>query len=456
MTSTLQILIYSLLETSKSIDQTVLESAGYEVVIVCEPQELESWLKTWSVNTLLVLIHPDAREGLKRSAEILASNSALPIILVTTEANQALLKEGLEIGLVDYLTSPVEPDDLLGVIKRSKLRLDHLLDWNRYTRVLASLEDGFILANLDGHLLMINHSACEILQLRSDDIVGKPVNQVFNHPDLLDLFKPHNTFPHRSEITMEDGRIFSCQASLVPEIGIAVVMQDITHLKELDRIKTDFVNTVSHDIRSPLTAIYGFVGLIDRVGLINEQQAEFIHHIQTSVQHITSLINDLMDLGRVEADYDLQMEEVNLKDIIQQSIGDLEFQINEKMQVLQLSIPDGLPAILGNPLHLQRMITNLVENAVKFTPSMGKIDVRCRAEGNQLILEVADNGPGIPLADQPHIFEKFFRGSNLSAAIPGTGLGLSIVRTIVEKHHGRIWLESSTSGTTFSVILPVK
>jgi len=456
MASTLQILIYSLPETTKTIDQSTLVSAGYEVAVVCEPQEVESWLKTWSIDALLVVIHPNAKEGLKRSAEILASNSTLPIILITNEANQALLKEGLEIGLLDYLTSPVDPADLLSAIKRSKLRVKNLLEWNRYTRVLASLEDGFILSDLDGHLLMINHSACDIFKLHSEEIVGKPVNEAFNHPDLLDLFKAHNTFPHRSEITVEAGKVYSTQASLIPEIGIAIVMQDITHLKELDRIKTDFVNTVSHDIRSPLTAIYGFVGLIDRVGLINEQQSEFIRHIQASVQHITSLINDLMDLGRVEADYDLQMEDVSLKDIIQQSIANLDFQMNEKMQELELSIPDGLPAILGNPLHLQRMVTNLVENAVKFTPSMGKINVRCRAEGKQLILEVIDNGPGIPLADQPHIFDKFYRGSNLSTAIPGTGLGLSIVKTIVEKHHGRIWLESSPSGTTFSVILPVK
>jgi PAS domain S-box-containing protein len=175
------------------------------------------------------------------------------------------LKEGLEIGIFDYLTIPMEPATLLSTIERSKLRLINWLEWNRYTRVLANLEDGFILADMDGHLLMINHSACNIFKLNADETNGKQVSEVFNHPDLLDLFMSHNTFPYRSEITLEDGRIFSAQASLIHEIGIAVVMQDITHLKELDRIKTDFVNTVSHDIRSPLTAIYGFVGLIDRV-----------------------------------------------------------------------------------------------------------------------------------------------------------------------------------------------
>jgi two-component system phosphate regulon sensor histidine kinase PhoR len=231
-------------------------------------------------------------------------------------------------------------------------------------------------------------------------------------------------------------------------------MQNITHLKELDRIKTDFVNTISHDLRSPLTSIYGFIGLLDRVGPVNRQQAEFIKHIQTSIQHITALINDLLDLNQVEAGYDLQMVEVHMKDILAQSVESLEYQISEKMLEVELSVDDPDPVMLGNPLHLQRMAANLIENAIKFTPPMGKIEIHCKTEASQLILEVSDNGPGIPLVDQPHIFDKFYRGSNMSQITAGTGLGLSIVKTIVDKHHGRIWLDSSPQGTTFSVILP--
>jgi len=453
MTHTLQILIYS---PSQPIDPSTLVNAGYEVAFLAQPEEVNAWLKTWSVDTLLIVSYPSFTRGVRLAAKILEAHPTLPVILVTHKTNQASMKRALEIGIFEHLTDPVEPEVLLRAIQRCQVRLNNWQEWNRFTQVLANLEDGFILANTDGHLLMVNQSARNMFQLVEEKIDEKMVTEVFNHPDLLDIFNPQTSFPNLREITLESGRVYSTQASQIPEIGIAVVMQEITHLKELDRIKTDFVNTVSHDIRSPLTAIYGFVGLIDRVGQINEQQAEFIHHIQSSVQHITSLINDLMDLGRVEADYDLQMEEVNLGEIIKQSIGNLDFQMNEKMQELNLSIPEEIPVILGNPLHLQRMVTNLIENAVKFTPAMGKINVRCRLEANQLILDVADNGPGIPLSDQPHIFEKFYRGSNLSQDMPGTGLGLSIVKSIVEKHHGRIWLESSPMGTTFSVILPIK
>jgi two-component system phosphate regulon sensor histidine kinase PhoR len=456
MAATNQILIYSLPELPQLIDQSVLISAGYDVLAFTEPQAVETWLTTFLADDLLIIINPSAIEALRFASEILAAHPCLPIIIVTNQATSSNLKQALEIGIFDYLTTPVKSPALLLSVKRSLIRQNNWQNANRFTRVLADLEDSVILADLDGYLLLMNQSARNIFSIGEGQTEGKTVGEIFHHPDLLDIFKSQSILPRLTEISLEDGRVFSAQASRIPEIGIAVVMQEITHLKELDRIKTDFVNTVSHDLRSPLTAIYGFVSLIDRVGPINDQQTDFIRHIQSSVQHITSLINDLMDLGRVEADYDIQMEEVNLPDIINRCVENLDYQINEKMQEWVLSIPDELPAILGNPLHLQRMVSNLLENAIKFTPPLGKISIVCRAETSQLILEVSDNGPGIPLADQPRIFDKFYRGSNLSQNIPGTGLGLSIVKSVVDKHHGRIWLESTPSGTTFTIILPLK
>ena len=456
MAATNQILIFSMPGMPQLVDQSVLIAAGYDVEAVSQPQAVESWLTTFLADDLMIIVHPSATEALRYSAEILENHPCLPIILITNEVDLSLLKHALEIGIFDYFTFPFESSALQLSIKRSLVRQTSWQEWNRFARVLANLDDGIIIVDLDGYLLTMNRSARNIFSVGEDQIDGKTAGEVFHHPDILDLFKSQNTLPHQSEISLEDGRVFSTQASLIPEIGIAVVIREITHLKELDRIKTDFVNTISHDLRSPLTAIYGFVSLIDRVGPINEQQAEFIHHIQSSVQHITALINDLMDLGRVEADYDIQMQDVNLKDIITQSIENLDYQISEKLQELVLFIPEEIPGILGNPLHLQRMVSNLLENAIKFTPPLGKIGVQCRVETSQLIFEVTDNGPGIPLADQPYIFDKFYRGSNLSQNTQGTGLGLSIVKSVVDKHHGRIWLESSPTGTTFTVILPIK
>jgi PAS domain S-box-containing protein len=448
-------MIYSAPELADALDTSEFGAEGYEVTPISQLKELELWLIPDLHNSVLIIAHPSANEGLKYAAEILQSHSELPVILVSKEFDQSCLKQALELGLTDYLTAPVDPAVLLKSVQHALERQKSRHMEQQYERVLLEVVDGFILADLNSNLILVNQSARNFFNLKEDQLEGKPVNEIFYQPDFRDIFKPQRTFPYRSEISLDDGRVYSAQASLIADIGIAVVLQDITHLKDLDRIKTDFVNTISHDIRSPLTSIYGFIGLIDRVGPINRQQAEFIHHIQSSVQHITALINDLLDLNRVESGYDLQMAEVHMKDILTKTISDLEYQISEKMQEVVLTVPDDLPVIMGNPLHIQRMVSNLIENAVKFTPPMGRIEVRCRAEAGQSIFEVTDNGPGIPLADQPHIFDKFYRGSNLSQVTNGTGLGLSIVKSIVDEHHGRIWLESSPQGTTFAVILPM-
>jgi len=455
MTDIPHLLIYSTPESVSFLDHSSLVSAGYDVIPISDLRDLEAWLISSPGETVLILCHPSPQDALQASADILQAHPLVPILLVTNEINQSFLKQALEIGLADFLTVPVTSDQIQKAINRGLAHLKERRAGHDFEQVMTNLTDGFILTDLNSHILLVNQSAHQIFNIKVDQVEGMSANEIFYQQDFLDIFKPLRTYPYRNEISTEDGRVYSAQSSLIPNIGIAIVMQDITHLKELDRIKTDFVNSISHDIRSPLTSVYGFIGLIDRVGPINRQQAEFIHHIQTSVQHITSLINDLLDLNRVEAGYDLQRTEVHFKDLLTQTINNLEYQISEKMQDVILSVPDDIPVVLGNPLHLQRMAGNLIENAIKFTPLMGKIEVRCRAEAKQLILEVADNGPGIPLADQPHIFEKFYRGSNLSQLTGGTGLGLSIVQSIVDKHHGRIWVESSQSGTTFTVILPL-
>jgi two-component system NtrC family sensor kinase len=456
MAPTLRILIYASPESAALVDTSSLSDAGYEVVAVSQPQAVESWLKTFLADSLLIIVDPSFLSGLAYSAQLLQAYPFLSIILVSTGIDLSSIKQAMEIGLFDCLSIPLDSSTLLSTVQRSLARQKHIHEWYRFSRVLENLEDAVILTNNDGYLLMVNRSARKLFSLEETQIQGKLVGEILPYPDLLDMCKPHHTFPRRSEISIGDAQVLSAQASLVPEVGLVIVMQDITHLKELDRRKTDFVYSISHDLRSPLTAIYGFIGLIDRVGPINDQQAEFIHHIQSSVQNITSLINDLMDLDRLEAGYDIQLVDVNMADIVLQSLETLDYQVNEKMQDLSRSLPTDIPMVRGNPLQLQRMVTNLVENAIKFTPPLGKINVHLRAEANQLILEVSDNGPGIPLEDQPHVFEKFFRASNLSQTTSGTGLGLSIVQSIVEKHHGRIWLESTPSGTTFVVILPVK
>jgi two-component system NtrC family sensor kinase len=320
--------------------------------------------------------------------------------------------------------------------------------------ILAQVENGLIIVNQDGDVILVNTAARTILNLKEAACPGSP-RDVFQQADLLELFDEHKTHPSQSEINLEDGRVFSAQTSPIPGIGLVIILHEITYLKELDRIKTDFVNMVSHDLRSPLTAILGYVELLSRAGPVNEQQLEFIHRVQYSVNNITALINDLLDLGRVEAGFDTRNEIVHLPPIIHEVIDSLQKRITEKEHTLILDLPQDLPAVLGNPIRLRQMLSNLINNAIKYTPNHGQISILSNAEDGQVIVRVQDNGPGILPAEQPFVFDRFYRGSNIPYDTPGSGLGLAIVQSIVQNHQGRIWLESTPGqGTTFTVVLP--
>jgi two-component system NtrC family sensor kinase len=257
------------------------------------------------------------------------------------------------------------------------------------------------------------------------------------------------------EIGLESGRFYIAQVSPVPGVGKTITIQDITHFKELDNIKNEFVHTVSHDLRSPLTAILGYVELIERVGEINAQQKDFIRRVQTSVQNITELINALLELGRIEAGFDQKKEPVPIPMIVQYAVDGLQHQFEQKGHEVIVDMHDHLPPVFGNPVRLRQMINNLLENAIKYTPDGGQVFVRARAEGDQIILQIQDTGVGIPPADQPYIFDKLYRASNVPMDSKGTGLGLAIVKSIVENHEGRLWFDSNLGrGTTFTVVLP--
>ncbi len=274
---------------------------------------------------------------------------------------------------------------------------------------------------------------------------------------MLDLFDQRKLRSQawRADIVLADGRTLQGQLSVLSSIGYGAVLHDITRLKELDKIKSEFVSIVSHDLRTPLTAIRGYVELLPRVGPLNEQQRDFVTRVEFSMNNIVTLISDLLDIGRIEAGVDWDMQLLSLPDLIQDAVQEQQAEAAYQQHVLALDVTD-LPPIRGNARRLRQVVNNLVSNAIKYTPPGGQITVTARADGDFVFLHVRDSGIGIALEDQRHIFEKFYRvRSDATERINGSGLGLSIVKAIVEKHHGRVWVKSEPGqGSTFSVVLP--
>ncbi len=350
-------------------------------------------------------------------------------------------------ALADYAAIAIENARLYAhsEVERSKLET-----------ILTRVKDGVIILDQDERVILINQTAKGILGLNDHDgdFTGKPIDDLLEHEDLLEVLKSGQTA--RTEITFEDGCTYNTQISPIPEVGLVATMHDITQLKELDRIKNDFVNAVSHDLRSPLTAILGYIELIERVGPVTDQQREFIQRVQLSVQNITGLINDLLDLGRIEAGFDAQKELVPISVVLRYAVDGIQAQAEIKNLTLESDFDDQLPPVFGNPIRLRQMLDNLLRNAVKYTPEKGLVKVKAHAEEEQVIIQISDNGMGVPPADQAYIFDKFYRASNIKTDMPGTGLGLAIVRSIIDNHRGRIWLDSKTDqGATFTIVLPV-
>jgi two-component system phosphate regulon sensor histidine kinase PhoR len=320
--------------------------------------------------------------------------------------------------------------------------------------ILTEIENGVIVVDHSQRLLLINQTAMDGLGVEGD-CLGLPAGRVFRDPKLLSLMNAAEDQTKREELELSDGRVFSAQRTPIEGLGQAIVTQDITHLKELDRIKSDFVTTVSHDLRSPLTAILGYIELVERAGPVNELQKEFINRVQSSVQQISSLISDLLDLGRIEAGLDTTKEMIDISLLAKEAMVAIEGAAHQSQVNFVGSIDKGMGQVFGDPIRLRQMIGNLLDNAVKYSKPGGKVEFTAHSEDEQVILRVSDTGPGIPRSEQPFLFNRFFRASNVPEDVPGTGLGLSIVKSILDNHNGRIWVDSKVSeGTTFTVVLP--
>jgi two-component system, OmpR family, phosphate regulon sensor histidine kinase PhoR len=363
------------------------------------------------------------------------------------KAGRSLTREDLIVilAMADYAAIAIENAKLYNRSEGERRKLE---------TVLTETENAVIVLDEENRLLLINQAAREAFHVNGNHI-GRSIVEAVDDPRLLGLIRAPGNLPRREELELEDGRTFNAQRTPIPQVGQAIVMHDITHLKDLDRIKSEFVTTVSHDLRSPLTAILGYIELVERAGELNQRQKEFVERVQMSVGQITTLVTDLLDLGRIEAGLDTTKETTPITVLAKYAVEGLRTTAEKESVSLVAALPDELPMVTGDPIRLRQMIGNLIENAIKYTPAGGTVTIDAGCEGDQVILRVHDTGLGIPPADQPYLFDKFFRASNIPDDTPGTGLGLSIVKSIVDSHNGRIWVNSRQGeGTTFTIVLP--
>jgi len=335
----------------------------------------------------------------------------------------------------------------------------------RLAAILASTPDAVIVTDRGGRVLLLNPAAEAAFELAGRPVVGRPVNQVIPNAQLVKLLldrpvgggSPSAT----AELEQPAGRTLFASASTIISadgsvLGRVCVLRDVTHFKELDQMKSDFVATVSHDLRAPLTFMRGYATMLPMVGALNEKQREFGDKIIGGIEQMTVLIDNLLDLGRIEAGVGLARENVWMTDVIREALESLKPVAANKGLTLHIDVPANLPSLSGDPTLLRQAVTNLVDNALKYTPSGGEVRLRAALDAGLFTLTVADTGVGIAPADQAHLFEKFFRVRQRgSTQVKGSGLGLAIVKSIVDRHGGRTWVESKLGqGSLFGFSVP--
>jgi len=343
--------------------------------------------------------------------------------------------------------------------------------------ILTSIGDGVVVNDVEGRIIMVNPAAERILGLSGGQLVDQPFYELFSAfgssgedeavsamEMLLSAPMPEMTKTFKMSLETDNRVIHALLSPVLSErdefLGVVTIFRDITKEVEADRAKSEFVSTVSHELRTPMTAIKGYTDLLHAgaVGPINAEQKRFLTTIKSNTDRLTALINDLLDISRMETGrVRFEPRPLQVGDVIADVVNALATQADAKNQQLTYEVAGGLPDVMGDRDRLNQVLTNLIGNAIHYTPEGGEIELHAYRVERAVRIDVRDTGIGIAPEDVGHIFERFYRSDHpLVQETRGTGLGLSIVRMFVEMHGGRVWVESNPGkGSTFTFILPL-
>ena len=335
---------------------------------------------------------------------------------------------------------------------------------NQLETVLTSTENPVIALNRHLEVIFANPAAVALFE--DQPLSGRSIHDIVPAAAMPpNLYQAVRDLYHKRtyiyELTVRD-RTYLCHLGLLgrprPQ-GFVVVLNDVSELKELDRLKNQMIRMTSHDLKNPLSAAMFHIELLQEegAGIFTEEMINDVNTIWVQLERMNRITRGILDLERVQSGM-LNYEECEIEQIVQASLHEFEDQATKKGVTMEKHLPDSLPIVTGDRLQLTQALNNLVENAVKFTPAGGKISISAEHVEDHVVIHVADTGVGIATEDQPRVFERFFRAYHPGQEqISGSGLGLSLVKAVVDAHKGRIWLESEVNkGTTVHLVLPAR
>ena len=339
-------------------------------------------------------------------------------------------------------------------------------DRDQMRAVLTSVIEGVVAIDRDERIILFNSAIEKMLNLSGGKVLGKFFWEVIRNNELNVLLK--EVMEKRKLQTKElillfpEEKIFEVHALPIKSeegiSGVVAVLHDITEIKRLEKMRIEFVANVSHELRTPLTSIKGFVETL-KDGAVDEPEnnLRFLNIIETHAERLNNLINDLLELSGMESrETKMEFQQVNLRDLVMDAVSNFKGVIGRKGHTIEIDFPANFPEVEVDPEKMEQVFSNLLDNAIKFTPEKGRICIRAIDKGKDVQIEISDTGIGIPQEHLPRIFERFYRADKArSREIGGTGLGLSIVKHIIQAHGGKARVESEPDkGSKFYFILP--
>ncbi|MCJ7611928.1 MAG: response regulator [Candidatus Aminicenantes bacterium] len=469
----------------------VLAEEGYDIDLAEDGNVGLQRALEKSYDLVLVDLMMPGIGGLDLIKKIHEIDPEIILVVITGFANIETAVEATKRGAYDYLPKPFTPETLAVLVKRGlekrELRLEaqrlhqereqRLLELagekGRLRSIIGCMADGVLVTNLERQLVLWNASAVRMLKLRGTDEPGKPPSHYIKNQPLIESLekimdsKDDSVSMISQEIPSDDQKsVLMAQMAPVRDeqgrlLGAVTVLRDITKLKEIDKIKSQFVSMVAHELRSPVAAIEGWLGLLlsGEVEKDEEQKRQWLWRAKERAQSLLALVQDLLEINKIEAGkVALKMESVQVTDILGKIVDFCKPEADKKKISIHMSSSAPLPLLQADVQDMEKLFTNLISNAIKYNVEKGSIAIETSLDANCVGIHIRDTGIGISRDDLLRIFDDFFRAENAKTdKISGTGLGLTIAKKIVDSHFGHIEVRSELDkGSTFSVYLPYR
>jgi len=465
----------------------VLSSKDYEVTTAENGKEALETLDQGDVDVILLDLKMPVMSGEELLQILQDRHASIPVIIITGHGTVDTAVECMKKGAYDFITKPFQIDQFLVTVNRAseKRRLEQRarlfqeenvrnlydlhMEKSRIGTMINCMANGVMVTNRNMEVVLHNPLLMQLMDIAEELENPVPISKITRDEALIETLRDilGNKCGKQESVSQEIRagnkvlRSISAPA-LGPDgdiMGTVTVLEDITAFKQLDQMKTDFVNMVAHELRSPLVSIRQLQNVLIEglTGQLNEKQADYIRRGINKIDALLELINDLLDIAKIEAEKYVQHRvPTDIGKVIEETVKLSEAAARNCGIVITYAGRD-LKEVQADPKNIEEVINNLVSNAINYSPEGGEVAVTARGLGEFVEIEVKDTGVGIPEEELPKIFDKFYRIKDpRTRKVIGTGLGLAIVKSVVEAHNGTIEVESLPGqGSSFRIRLPM-